>query len=199
MVQMNLFPGQEKRHICREWTCGHGVGGDGMSWECVFTCIHYHMWNRWKWKQKPLSYVRLFATPWTNTVHGILQDRTLEWVAIPFSGGSSQPRGWTQVSCIAGGFFTSWATGEPKVQLKNNKCLLLVDCHKGTKMIWSLLSMIDKHREGHGGDLLPLQASSYHLHGTKWKLYNKGSVMTPQFVFFHTVTFWPVRVHVSSE
>ena len=44
--------------------------------------------------------------------HGILQARILEWVAIPFSGGSSQPRDWTQVSCIAGGFFTSWVTRE---------------------------------------------------------------------------------------
>ena len=36
--------------------------------------------------------------------------RKLEWVAYPFSRGSSQPRTWTGVSCIAGGFFTSWAT-----------------------------------------------------------------------------------------
>ena len=43
-------------------------------------------------------------------VHGILQVRVLEWIAVPFSRGSSQPRGWTQVSHIAGGFFTSWAT-----------------------------------------------------------------------------------------
>ena len=34
--------------------------------------------------------------------------RMLEWVAYPLSGGSSQPRNWTGVSCIAGGFFTSW-------------------------------------------------------------------------------------------
>ena len=40
-------------------------------------------------------------------VHGILQARILEWVAFPFSKGSSQPRDRTQVSCIAGGFFTS--------------------------------------------------------------------------------------------
>ena len=33
-------------------------------------------------------------------------------VAVPFSTGSSQPRDWSQVSCIAGGFFTSWATRE---------------------------------------------------------------------------------------
>ena len=42
----------------------------------------------------------------------ILQARILEWVAITFSRGSSQPRDQTQVSRIAGGFFTSWATGE---------------------------------------------------------------------------------------
>ena len=44
--------------------------------------------------------------------HGILQARTLEWVAFPFSRWSFQPRDKTQVSCIAGGFFTSWATRE---------------------------------------------------------------------------------------
>ena len=43
-------------------------------------------------------------------VHGILQARILEWVAFPFSRGSSQPREQTQVSHIAGRFFTSWAT-----------------------------------------------------------------------------------------
>ena len=46
------------------------------------------------------------------TVRGILLTRMLEWVAFPFSRGSSQLRDWTQVSCIARGFFTSWATRE---------------------------------------------------------------------------------------
>ena len=41
-----------------------------------------------------------------SSVHGILQARILEWVAMPFSRGSSQPRDRTQVSCMAGGFFT---------------------------------------------------------------------------------------------
>ena len=50
--------------------------------------------------------------PMDCAVHGILQTGILEWVAVPFSKGSSQPRGQTQVSCIAGGFFTSWATRE---------------------------------------------------------------------------------------
>ena len=44
--------------------------------------------------------------------HGILQARILEWVAVPFSRGSSQPRDQTQVSHIAGGFSTSGTTRE---------------------------------------------------------------------------------------
>ena len=47
-----------------------------------------------------------------SSVHGILQTRILEWVAMPFSRGSSQPRGQTQVSCIAGRFFTICAARE---------------------------------------------------------------------------------------
>ena len=43
-------------------------------------------------------------------VHGILQARILEWVAIPFSRGSSQPRDQTWVSCITGRFITIWGT-----------------------------------------------------------------------------------------
>ena len=49
--------------------------------------------------------------PMDCTVHGILLARILEWV-FPFSRGPSQPRDWTQVSRIADGFFTSWATRE---------------------------------------------------------------------------------------
>ena len=63
-----------------------------------------------KWSEKSLSHVQLFAT--RILCHGILQARIPEWVAIPFSRGSSQPRDQTQVSCIAGRFFTIWATRE---------------------------------------------------------------------------------------
>ena len=45
-----------------------------------------------------------------SSVNGILQARILEWVAIPFSRRSSQPRDRTQVFWIAGRFFTNWAT-----------------------------------------------------------------------------------------
>ena len=46
------------------------------------------------------------CSPPGSSVHGILQARILEWVAMPSSGGSSQPRDRTQVSLIEGGFFT---------------------------------------------------------------------------------------------
>ena len=64
-----------------------------------------------------LSCVWLFVTSWTVAHQaplsiGILQARILEWVTMPSSRGSSQPRGQTQVSHIAGRFFTVWATKE---------------------------------------------------------------------------------------
>ena len=52
------------------------------------------------------------CNPMDYTIHGILQARILEWVAFPFSRGSSQPRDQTQVSHIADGYFTSWAIRE---------------------------------------------------------------------------------------
>ena len=62
-----------------------------------------------KWKS--VSHIGL-CNPMDYTVHGILQARILEWVAFPFSRGSSQARNRTQVFHIAGRFFTSWATRE---------------------------------------------------------------------------------------
>ena len=49
------------------------------------------------------------CNPPRSSVHGVSQ----EWVAISFSRGSAQPRDWTQVSCIAGGFFTAEPPGKP--------------------------------------------------------------------------------------
>ena len=50
------------------------------------------------------------CSPPGSSVHGIFQARVLEWVTMPSSRGSSQSGDQTQVSCIAGGFFTVWAT-----------------------------------------------------------------------------------------
>ena len=49
-----------------------------------------------------------------GSIHEIFQARILEWVSISFSRGSSQPRDQTQLSHIAGRFFTNWATREGK-------------------------------------------------------------------------------------
>ena len=57
------------------------------------------------------------CSPPSSSVHGILQARILEWVAISFSLLQIQPRDWTQVLHIAGVFFTIWATREAQNQL----------------------------------------------------------------------------------
>ena len=66
----------------------------------------------WSLKVKITQSCPTLCNPMDYIVHGILQARILEWVAIPFSRGSSQPRDWMRVSGIAGRFFTSWATRE---------------------------------------------------------------------------------------
>ena len=70
----------------------------------------------WKWKVKvlvtqssPTLCDPVDGSSSGSSVHWILQARVLEWVAIPFSRGSPWPRDRTQVSRIAGGFFTIWA------------------------------------------------------------------------------------------
>ena len=78
----------------------------------LYYCIYHVALSR-----SALDYVRLFATPWTVTHQaplsmGVLQARILEWVVMPSSRGSSPPRDWTQVSHIAGRFFTE-SPGKP--------------------------------------------------------------------------------------
>ena len=73
--------------------------------------------------------------PTRLSVHGILQARILEWVAMPSSRGSSQPRDWIQVSHIVGGFFTIWATREAHSIIYYN--------------IFSLYSMTNGRRRWH--------------------------------------------------
>ena len=53
------------------------------------------------------------CSPSGSSVHGISQARTLEWIAISFSRGSSRPRGQTHISCTAGRFFTTEPPGNP--------------------------------------------------------------------------------------
>ena len=65
--------------------------------------------------------------PMDYTVQGILQARILEPVAFPFSRGSSQPRDQTQISLIAGRFFTSWATRKAQEYWSRQPIPSLVD------------------------------------------------------------------------
>ena len=109
-----------------------------------------------KWKEFPFtpqikfrscvlsrfSCVWLFVTPRTrdSSVHGILQARILEWVAISSSRGSSQPRGWTPVSyfCTGRGFFTTSTT---RVHLLPNLLLAvqaLTCCEESVSRLCSL-------------------------------------------------------------
>ena len=65
-----------------------------------------------KVKVKVAQLCLILCDPMDYIVHGILQAGILEWVAFPFSRGSSQPRDRTQVFRITGRFFISWATME---------------------------------------------------------------------------------------
>ena len=93
-------------------------------------------------------------------VHGILQARILEWVAVPFSKGSSWPRGRTQVSGITGRSFTVWAT--PEAQDGLNFTLLFLSTEKemaphSSTLAWKIpwmeepggLQSIGSQRVGH--------------------------------------------------
>ena len=79
-----------------------------MTWNYIHICMCAQL----------LSYVLLFATPWT-----VAQARILEWVAIPFSRASSRRRDQTRVSCTAGRFFTVWATRWLKCNKENRGIL----------------------------------------------------------------------------
>ena len=74
--------------------------------------LNWTFFPSFKVKVKVTELYLTLCNPMVYTVHGILQARIMEWVAFPFSRRSSQPKGQTQVSCIPGRFFTSWATRE---------------------------------------------------------------------------------------
>ena len=77
-------------------------------------------------------YFVILRDPMDYTAHGILQARILEWVDFPTSRGSSQPRDRTQVSLIAGEFFTSGATREA-LELPYEPASLLLGIYLGEK------------------------------------------------------------------
>ena len=86
-------------------------------WQIIFLKVLFHESHK------------CWASRYSVCIDGVLQARILEWVAFPFSRGCSQPRDRTQVSRVAGGFFTSWATRE-----QFNHCLDF-DCHLMARML----------------------------------------------------------------
>ena len=80
------------------------------------------------------------CSPPGSSVHGILQARTLEWVAMPSSRGSSQPRNQTEVSRIAGRFFTVWATREALLEHNWSQDFMMKEC--GPEKIYIYLDCI---------------------------------------------------------
>ena len=78
--------------------------------------ILYHLSHQEKWSEVAQSCPTLCNPVHSSlpgfAIHGIFQARILEWAAISFSRGSSQPRDQTRVSCIADRRFTIWATKE---------------------------------------------------------------------------------------
>ena len=102
-------------------TSGNLLQGNNLSRGKSHLCKDVHSSPIHKKRSSPihklLTRVQLFVIPWTVACQdplsmGILQARILEWVASSFSRESSQPRNRTQISCIAGRFFTIWATRE---------------------------------------------------------------------------------------
>ena len=79
-------------------------------------------------------------SPPGSSVHGVLQARVLEWVAISFSRGSSPPRNWTWDSCTAGSFFTDWATREAHIHVSNS--LLITYIHTTWRSKWRLTPIV---------------------------------------------------------
>ena len=113
MTQMNLSTKRKKNHILREQTCGcqgERKMEEGVYWEFGtgrYEVSYYHICL---FAQSFLTVCDLMnCSPSGSSVHGILQARILEWVAVSFSRGSSQSSYQTYVSCVAGGLSTLWA------------------------------------------------------------------------------------------
>ena len=80
-----------------------------------------------------------------SSVHGIFQARILEWLAISFSSGSSQPRDRTQVSHIAGRLLTVWATRDVMTNLDSTLKAETWLCHLVKAMVFPVSSVQFSH------------------------------------------------------
>ena len=125
--EMSMFSGNFRLILCPAYFTGRGFSFSIFSLRFPRHCHPSHLQPKFspgkkanpKWPAVTQSCPALCnpmdCSPPSSSVHGILQARILEWVAISFSRGSSWPRDQTQVSCIAGRRLTAWATrGSPK-------------------------------------------------------------------------------------
>ena len=100
-------------------------------------CSPFH-WLDLKWSESqwcPAVCDLMDCSPPGSSVHGILQARIVEWVAMPSSRRSSWPRNQTKVSCVAGRFFTIWATREALLEIPVSKTRLGT-CKHSLIMCW---------------------------------------------------------------
>ena len=118
------------------------------------------------------------CNPMDYTVHGILQPRILEWVAFPFSRGSSQLRDQTQVSCIAGDSLLAEPQGKPK-NTGMGSLSLLQRIFPTKESNWGLLHCrwILYQRSYHGSPILREINPEYSLEGLMLKLQYFGHLM----------------------
>ena len=105
-----------------------------------------------------------------TSVHGILQARVLEWVAMPSSRGSSQPRDQTQISHIADRFFTIWATREAVTQwtkflFLQKSSVLKEERSKSKSSSWTITNLYIAGSQ-HGASINSLENS--YIEGSKW-------------------------------
>ena len=112
-----------------------------------------------------------------SSVHGILQERILEWITISFSRGSSQLRDQTWDFCIAGGFFTICATREvPKswcmllISILNALLFILSKSMKYICIWWEGMLFLSQPHSMHSWDFY-FFLTSFHMHRHNYSLY----------------------------
>ena len=129
---------------------------------CVYVCVCIQSLQLCPTPCDPMDF-----SPQGSTVHGILQARILEWVATPFSRGSSQPRDQTHVSCLL-----NWQAGSLPLALSgqplNVHILVKICAHTGVTEMQHPGSLI---RETGESRTCLKKAPSYFLAGHRLMLY----------------------------
>ena len=118
------------------------------------------------------------CSPPGYSIHGILQARILEWIAISFSRGSSRPRDRTQVSCIASRRFNLWATSEGLVVKSLLKCAPDAEdsCGGSIEPQWKLKCA------NHGAISISYPLVYFHVPGHGYKSQGRRLPRSPQII-----------------